>query len=981
MKRPDFATRGLAFLCLLVTLCLIAPRHAAAQSGLPPDLVLHAAGATALNGSWQRVSDTSAAAGVRLWQPDAGAPKSTSPSSMPRDYFEVSFQAEAGRPYRLWLRGLAQGNSYNNDSVYVQFSGSVNASGTPVYRIGTTSGTAVVIEDCSGCGVSGWGWQDNEYGGTSFGQPIYFATTGPQTLRIQGREDGISIDQIVLSSSTWFTTRPGAVKNDATILTETQVTSGTGSAAGPVSFSTADYVAGPYYDLAAVADVNGDGKPDVVGFFDNSPLEFWSFTNNGDRSFTNAQFIEDVGGGQYGALAIAVGDFTSDGRKDVLFLHGTNNALVLGTGDGAGSFTFWTGGISFTEHVADFAAADFDRDGVLDVVTIEPSRNAAVIYKGDGAGHFSFVSYGTTANAPESVLTGDIDGDGRIDAITVSRAANTITLLYGDGTGRFRSRGDLYGGSAPRAVALGDLNRDGRPDLAISTGLGVTLYLAATGGGWEAARQIDTSRTSTAMPSANEFAIADMNRDGLADLIVGHRHGAKDIGFWQSVTLLYGDGQGGFGTPDEFATSGTAPLNVADFDADGRPDILAPQRGAVMWNAAFTDNHAPAAQATASPGTSMTTSQEVLSYLWSTSTDPDGHLLTYSWKDPSAQEISYGPLAYPYRYVQQPAGTYTYTLAVDDLHGATASTTITITITSDATGANHPPVAQANVSMNGVWPYEAQFQDEPDPNTYLWSSSTDPDGDPLAYEWRDEAGRLLSTSSGVDHAFLLPGSHTITLTVRDGRGGESSSGVPVTVKPFEEIVITTGYKEHPVGASWERVEVPPSEGAASNMLVRNPDAGAPKISAPLAAPSSYVEFSFPADPTQEYKLWIRLRAQNDYWGNDSVWVQFTGAADAAGNAIFRTGTASGMMVNLEECSGCGISGWGWRDDAWGTAGTVSRALLRFPQGGVQTLRVQTREDGVSIDHIVLSARKYRTTRPGAVKNDTTLLYLTAMWGS
>jgi hypothetical protein len=50
------------------------------------------------------------------------------------------------------------------------------------------------------------------------GPVIYFAATGPQTIRIQQREDGLSIDQIVLSPSTWLNTSPGALKNDATVI-------------------------------------------------------------------------------------------------------------------------------------------------------------------------------------------------------------------------------------------------------------------------------------------------------------------------------------------------------------------------------------------------------------------------------------------------------------------------------------------------------------------------------------------------------------------------------------------------------------------------------------------------------------------------------------------------------------------------------------------------------------------------------------------
>jgi hypothetical protein len=100
----------------------------------------------------------------------------------------------------------------------VQFSGAVDARGIPVFRIGSADRTVFTLEECIHCGVSGWGWQDNGFGTGVLGPEIYFEATGPQTIRIQRREDGISIDQIVLSAATWLTTPPGATKNDATIL-------------------------------------------------------------------------------------------------------------------------------------------------------------------------------------------------------------------------------------------------------------------------------------------------------------------------------------------------------------------------------------------------------------------------------------------------------------------------------------------------------------------------------------------------------------------------------------------------------------------------------------------------------------------------------------------------------------------------------------------------------------------------------------------
>ena len=180
------------------------------------DIVLYAAHASSVAGGWRLVADATAAAGQRMSQPNAGAAKLVTPLASPANFFELTFNAEAGRGYRLWIRGKAQNNSYTNDSAHVQFSGSVTSGGTPTYRIGTTSSTAFVLEDCAGCGVSGWGWADNGYG--MAGPLIYFATTGPQTVRIQQREDGLSIDQIVLSAGTYLNAAPGTTKNDTTIV-------------------------------------------------------------------------------------------------------------------------------------------------------------------------------------------------------------------------------------------------------------------------------------------------------------------------------------------------------------------------------------------------------------------------------------------------------------------------------------------------------------------------------------------------------------------------------------------------------------------------------------------------------------------------------------------------------------------------------------------------------------------------------------------
>jgi PKD repeat protein len=194
---------------------------AEASPAAPAEIVLHAADATAVAGTWRRITESTAASGVRVGQSDAARPKLSTALATPADYVELAFDAVAGRPYRLWIRAQAAANYWGNDSAFVQFSGSVTASGTPIFRIGTSSATTYVLEDCSGCGLAGWGWQDNGYGTNVFGPEIYFATTGRHVIRLQTREDGLSFDQIVLSPSRYLSTSPGRTKLDATVLPKT----------------------------------------------------------------------------------------------------------------------------------------------------------------------------------------------------------------------------------------------------------------------------------------------------------------------------------------------------------------------------------------------------------------------------------------------------------------------------------------------------------------------------------------------------------------------------------------------------------------------------------------------------------------------------------------------------------------------------------------------------------------------------------------
>jgi hypothetical protein len=180
------------------------------------NVVLRAGDAVALVGNWASEADASGADGRRLGTAERGWWNTQAALAAPPNYVELTFTAIAGVPYRAWLRMSAYGNSGGNDSVWAQYSGSL-VDGQAAWRIGTTSGLAVNREACEGCGLSGWGWQDAAWFTGQTGA-VTFATTGVQTIRLQTREDGVRVDQVVISPDDFLAVPPGAANADSTIV-------------------------------------------------------------------------------------------------------------------------------------------------------------------------------------------------------------------------------------------------------------------------------------------------------------------------------------------------------------------------------------------------------------------------------------------------------------------------------------------------------------------------------------------------------------------------------------------------------------------------------------------------------------------------------------------------------------------------------------------------------------------------------------------
>lgn len=302
---------------VVVRLCVLSLVFlaAAVSAFAAPDIVLRASDVKTIRGNWYAINDVAAAGGQYMTSTDNGWSTTSTPLAQPNDYFEVSFTAPAKTPYHVWFRLRAPGDSKSSDSIWVQYSDAQTLSGAAVYSISTTAGLLVGLEACSGCGRSGWGWQDGAYW---LSQPatIQFATTGSHTLRVQIREDGTEIDQIVLSPATYLFATPGQAVNDTTIVplpattttTATPTATPTMTAAASPAPSAASTTAGPYLGSPVrlpgrVEAENFDNGADGASYHDTT-----AGNSGGAYRQTNAD-VESCSEGGYDLGWIAAGEW------------------------------------------------------------------------------------------------------------------------------------------------------------------------------------------------------------------------------------------------------------------------------------------------------------------------------------------------------------------------------------------------------------------------------------------------------------------------------------------------------------------------------------------------------------------------------------------------------------------------------------------------------------------------------------------------
>jgi hypothetical protein len=197
------------------------------------EIVLYAADVATLD-DLALVSDSAAAGGMKITSTDSGRQWLNTPPA-PNDAPHATFAfhvPESGR-YRVWLRLRGVTNSKWNESVWVQFSGATR-NGSPIYQWGSGDALLVNLEDCYACGIQAWGWQDNAWWLNQ--SSAIDLSEGTQTLYVTIREDGVELDQIVLSRERFISSAPGPVKNDTTIVAKPVMADQVHADAGSMAF-------------------------------------------------------------------------------------------------------------------------------------------------------------------------------------------------------------------------------------------------------------------------------------------------------------------------------------------------------------------------------------------------------------------------------------------------------------------------------------------------------------------------------------------------------------------------------------------------------------------------------------------------------------------------------------------------------------------------------------------------------------------------
>lgn len=348
------------------------------------------------------------------------------------------------------------------------------------------------------------------------------------------------------------------------------------------------FAAGTAPESLAVADINGDGKPDVIvsNLHANTVSVLLNTTVSG--AITSDFAVRQAFATGANPIAVTAADIDGDGKPDLIVANvddSTVSTLLNTTAPGATMPSFAMQQPFSTSSPASITSIDLNGDGKLDLIVANAGSNTVSVLLDATARARAATSFATqqvfAAGAfPAAVVATDLNGDGKPDLIVANEnsSANTVSVLPNATVplafaAHFPTKQTFATGTSPDSVNFADINGDGKPDLIVANSNDNTLSVLLNTSYFGSAPYFAMQQTFATGAAPYSISAADLNGDGKPDLIVAN-FGAGSVSVLLNTTAP-GASTSSFAAQQTFATgSGPISTTTADVNGDGRPDLV-----------------------------------------------------------------------------------------------------------------------------------------------------------------------------------------------------------------------------------------------------------------------------------------------------------------------------------------------------------------------------------------------------------------------